>query len=333
VRVTPIERVGEKLRLLAQTKLPGAVEYLDLDDYREIVAAIRRLDVRGAPAIGIAAAYALAVAASREQRSDWEFLETVANDLRNARPTAVNLVWAVDRTMAALRSDGPTDHEQRLARLWREAEEIHEEDRIMCDKIGSYGEGLISDGDTILTHCNAGALATGGPGTALAVIYACQAAGKTVHVYADETRPLLQGARLTAWELMQEGIDVTLICDNTAATLMKQAAIQHVIVGTDRIAANGDVANKIGTYSVAVLAAHHGVPFYVAAPMSTFDSGTPDGDAIPIEKRAAEEVTEGFGVRTAPDGVKVYSPAFDVTPRSLVSAYITDQGIRPGGRG
>jgi len=332
VRFKPIERVGERLRLLAQTKLPGEIEYLDFDDYHDIIAAIRRLDVRGAPAIGIAAAYALAVAASREQRSDMEFMDRVASDLKEARPTAVNLAWAVDRVLLSLRGDTSGEHERRLDRLWREAEVIHEADRVMCDRIGRYGESLIADSDAILTHCNAGALATGGSGTALAVMYACQAAGKTIHVYADETRPLLQGARLTVWELMQEGINVTLICDNVAGGLMKQGRIQHVIVGADRIAANGDVANKIGTYSVAVLAQYHKIPFYVAAPMSTFDDSTPDGDAIPIEQRVAEEVTESFGRRIAPAGVDVYSPAFDVTPQSLVSAYITDQGIKPGGR-
>jgi methylthioribose-1-phosphate isomerase len=332
MKFTPIERVGEKLRLLSQTKLPTEVVYEDYDDYRDIIGAIKRLDVRGAPAIGIAAAYALAVAVSSARRFDPEFINQVAEDLKAARPTAVNLAWAVDRVLDRLRQRPPADLDQTLSALWSEAEAIHDEDRIMCDKIGEYGASLVSDGDSILTHCNAGALATGGSGTALAVIYACHKAGKNVTVFADETRPLLQGARLTVWELMQEGIDATLICDNMAGLLMKQGRVQRVIVGTDRIAANGDVANKIGTYSVAVLAAHHGLPFYVAAPMSTFDPNTPDGASIPIEQRSPEEITEGFGRRTAPNGVAVHNPAFDVTPRELVTAYITDEGIKPGGR-
>ncbi len=332
MKFKPIERRGEKLRLLSQTKLPLDVVYVDYDNHRDIIGAIKRLDVRGAPAIGIAAAYGLAVAASNAGRSDLEFIGSVAEEMKAARPTAINLSWAVDRVMARLSREGRTDHADGLALLWSEAEAIHDEDRVMCDKIGEYGATLIADGDAILTHCNAGALATGGTGTALAVIHACQKAGKNVAVFADETRPLLQGARLTAWELVQEGINVTLICDNMAGLLMQQGKIQRVIVGTDRIAANGDVANKIGTYSVAVLAAHHSLPFYVAAPMSTFDPKTPNGESIPIEQRAAEEITEGFGRRTAPPGVAVCNPAFDVTPRELVTAYITDEGIKPGGR-
>jgi methylthioribose-1-phosphate isomerase len=216
--------------------------------------------------------------------------------------------------------------------MWGEAEAIHEEDRLLCERIGKHGAELIKDGDTILTHCNAGALATGGIGTALGVIYTCRDQGKNIKVFADETRPLLQGARLTAWELQQEGIDVTLICDNVAGMLMRQGEIDHVIVGADRIAKNGDVANKIGTYSVAVLADRHGVPFYVAAPYSTYDNELASGDRIPIEERSPVEVTEGFGKRTAPAGVKVYSPAFDVTPHELVTYYITDEGLKPGGK-
>ncbi len=203
----------------------------------------------------------------------------------------------------------------------------------MCERIGQQGASLIHDGDTILTHCNAGALATGGIGTALGVIYTAQEQGKRIKVFADETRPLLQGARLTTWELQQAGIDVTLICDNMAGTLMRNGRIQHAIVGADRIARNGDTANKIGTYSVAVLADYHVVPFYVAAPMSTFDPNTATGNDIVIEERSSAEVTNGFGKRTAPDGVAVYSPAFDVTPKELISCFITDQGLKPGGRG
>ncbi len=325
-RVKPIERVGSKLRLLAQTRLPLAVEYLELDNHRDIIAAIRRLDVRGAPAIGIAAAYGLAVAAEKAGRTDDEFLQQIGAEIKAARPTAVNLFWAVDRALGAVLSGSSGSTEGRLRRLWAEAEAIHEEDRLMCERIGRFGAELIQNGDTILTHCNAGALATGGSGTALAVMYACQAAGKKIKVYADETRPLLQGARLTVWELQQAGIDVTLNCDNVAAALMQAGKVDHVIVGTDRVARNGDVANKIGTYGVAVLANYHSVPFYVAAPMSTFDADTSTGAEIAIEERAPEEVTEGFGRRTAPPETKVYAPAFDVTPFALVTAFITDQG-------
>lgn len=328
----PIERVGSRLRLLAQTKLPTQMSYLELDDYRQIIDAIKCLDVRGAPAIGIAAAYGLAVAVEHGNRYDLEYLEQVAIEFKAARPTAINLSWAIDRVLNRLRDVGALNRTEVLELLWREAEVIHEEDRLMCASIGCYGVELIDDGDSVLTHCNAGALATGGSGTALAVLYACQEAGKKIHVYADETRPLLQGARLTCWELMQNGIDVTLICDNMAASLMQQGRINKVIVGTDRVAANGDVANKIGTYNVAVLARYHLTPFYVALPSTTFDDDTPTGADIEIEERDPGEVTEGFGQRTAPAGVDVYSPAFDITPFELVTAFITDTGIRPGGR-
>ena len=332
MRFKTLERVGGKLRLLDQTKLPLQVEYLDLDDYREIIKAIKQLKVRGAPAIGIAAAYGMAIAVEQSRDHSREYIEKVASHFRAARPTAVNLAWAVDRVLAKLSVNVPESLEGTLSLMGGEAEAIHEEDRLLCERIGKHGTELIKDGDTILTHCNAGALATGGIGTALGVIYTCRDQGKNIKVFADETRPLLQGARLTAWELQQEGIDVTLICDNVAGMLMRQGEIDHVIVGADRIAKNGDVANKIGTYSVAVLADRHGVPFYVAAPYSTFDNELESGDRIPIEERSPMEVTEGFGKRTAPEGVKVYSPAFDVTPHELVTYYITDGGLRPGGR-
>jgi len=285
-----LERVGSKLRIIDQTCLPEELIYLEFDDYKSIIDAIKCMKVRGAPAIGIAAAYGLAVAMKQRGEFDIEYLEKVALEFKNARPTAVNLAWAVDRVVAHV------------------------------------------NGESVLTHCNAGALATGGIGTALGIIYTCHEQGKKLKVYADETRPLLQGARLTAWELMQEGIDVTLICDNTAGMLMCEGKVDHVIVGADGIAKNGDVANKIGTYSVAVLAKENRVPFYVAAPYSTFDNDIEKGEDIIIEERASEEVTEGFGRRTAPTGVKVYSPAFDITPYELVSFYITDKGVKPGGR-
>ena len=334
MRVVAVERCGNRLRLLDQTRLPGQLVYHDYDCYLDIIAAIKRLEVRGAPAIGIAAAYALAIAAERLTEGEFSLnrVRLLGEEIKAARPTAVNLAWAVDRLLGVLTEDNPGNHRQVVESLWREAEAIHKEDLTMCRKIGENGAELIRSGESILTHCNAGALATGGIGTALAVMYVCQEQGKKIAVYADETRPLLQGARLTAWELQQAGIDCTLICDNAAAVLMAQGRIDHVIVGADRIARNGDTANKIGTYSVAVLARAHNVPFYIAAPMTTFDDNTPSGREIVIEQRSAEEITEGFGTRTAPAGVKVYSPAFDVTPNDLITGFITDRGIRPGGR-
>ncbi|MEW5994321.1 MAG: S-methyl-5-thioribose-1-phosphate isomerase [Candidatus Zixiibacteriota bacterium] len=327
-----LARAGNKLRLLDQTKLPLKVEYVDYDDYPGIIDAIRQLKVRGAPAIGIAGAYALAVAIAKAQRHDREFVDKVAREIKNARPTAVNLTWAVERVLDRLNGAGPQSLDKTLDILWSEAEAIHEEDRRLCERMGQHGAELIQSGDSVLTHCNAGALATGGIGTALGVIYTCHQQGKKISVFADETRPLLQGARLTAWELQQEGIDITLIADNMAGMLMKQGRIDHVIVGADRIAKNGDFANKIGTYSVAVLAEKHGVPFYVAAPYSSFDNNIASGADIPIEIRSPDEVTNGFGVRTAPEGIKVFSPAFDVTPYELVTWYITEEGLKPGGR-
>ncbi len=332
MRFKTLERIGGKLRLIDQTKLPLQLKYLDLEKYHDIIAAIKQLKIRGAPAIGIAAAYAMAIAVQKAQKCDLDYIQKVAGEIKDARPTAVNLTWAVDRVLAKLQSCGSRSLEQTLSALWAEAEAIHEEDRMLCERIGKYGAELIKDGDTVLTHCNAGALATGGIGTALGVIYTCRDQGKNIRVFADETRPLLQGARLTTWELQQEGIDVTLICDNVAGMLMRQRKIDHVIVGADRIAKNGDVANKIGTYSVAVLAKEHHVPFYVAAPYTTFDNEIESGDQIPIEERSPLEITEGFGKRTAPEKTKVYSPAFDVTPHELVTFYITDRGLKPGGR-
>jgi len=333
VKVKALQRVGDKLRLIDQTRLPGDLVYNDYDDYHEIIKAIQRLEVRGAPAIGIAAAYALAIGVVQSGLHEIEQIEAIGQTIKNARPTAVNLAWAIDRALSRLKQEAPDNLAAILKLLWHEAETIHEEDRLMCARIGEHGAALIGDVDAILTHCNAGALATGGIGTALGVIYTCCDQGKNISVYADETRPLLQGARLTTWELMQEGIDVTLICDSMAAVLMADRRINHVIVGADRIAINGDTANKIGTYGLAVLAKHHDVPFYVAAPSSTFDEIIETGRDIPVEQRTAEEITEGFGRRTAPDNVQTFSPAFDVTPNELVSAFITDTGVRLGGRG
>ncbi len=327
-----VSRSDGGIRLLDQTKLPTEVIYKDLTDYRDIIVSIKKLEVRGAPAIGIAAAYALAIAAKQTVVTDFTALGKLADEIKAARPTAVNLMWAIDRMVSAATAAGFTSNQQLVDFLWHEAEAIHNEDRELCRKIGEFGATLIKNGDTILTHCNAGAIATGGIGTALGAIYTAHQQGKKIAVIADETRPLLQGARLTTWELQQAGIPVTLISDNMAGMMMKQGRISLCIVGADRIAKNGDAANKIGTYSVAVLARHHNIPFYVAAPYSTFDDATPDGDAIVIEERTPEEVTHGFGRQTAPNGIAVYNPAFDVTPFELITAYVTDRGIRSGGR-
>ncbi len=332
VKIKGIVRAKNGIRIIDQTALPAKLKYLQLDNYKSIITAIKRMQVRGAPAIGIAAAYGLAIAVAKSKKFDFAFINKVAEELKASRPTAVNLFWAVDRMVARSKKESPANLNQALTVLWDEAERIHDEDRRMCLAIGENGAKLIKSGDTILTHCNTGALATGGIGTAMGVIYICRDQGKKIKVFADETRPVLQGARLTAWELMQEKIPVTLICDSAAGTLFQQGRIQHVIVGADRIALNGDVANKIGTYPLAVLAQRHGVPFYVAAPSSTFDAKINSGSEISIEERSPVEVTNGFGTATAPKGVEVYSPAFDVTPRELISYYITDKGVTLGGR-
>ncbi len=331
-----IHAKDKKLILLDQTALPEKLIYNEYTDFRDVIGAIKRLEVRGAPAIGIAAAYAMALAAEVDAAVDVILLRAIMKDvgreIRAARPTAVNLAWAVDRVLAAAEKYQGHSLDEFRSVFWDEADAILAEDQAMCDAIGRHGAALLPDMCTILTHCNAGALATGGIGTALAVIYKAVEMGKKVAVHADETRPLLQGARLTCWELMQNDIDVTLITDNMAGYLMSLGKIDAVITGADRITKNGDVANKIGTYSVAVLAHRHGIPFYVAAPASTFDKNLESGGDIIIEERASEEVTEGFGRRTAPVGIKVFNPAFDITPHELVTAYITDTGILSGGR-
>jgi len=319
------------VRIIDQRLLPAELRYEECRDVESIWRAIRQLRVRGAPAIGIAAAMGLVLAA-RSVRADSAAavvaeLERAAEYLRTSRPTAVNLFWAIERMLAAARRAQALPAAELKQRLWSEALAIAEEDRRMCRSIGRHGAPLVPDGAGVLTHCNAGGLATAEYGTALAVLFAAKESGKRFQVYVDETRPLLQGARLTAWELMQHGIDTTLICDNMAADLMRRGRVQMVVVGADRIAANGDVANKIGTYSLAVLAQAHGVPFYVAAPASTFDLATPTGSAIPIEQRPAEEVTRGALGPIAPAGVRVYNPAFDVTPAHLIRAIITDRGL------
>ncbi|MEZ6035497.1 MAG: S-methyl-5-thioribose-1-phosphate isomerase [Planctomycetaceae bacterium] len=320
-----------QLHLLDQTQLPTHVGNIICTTADDTWHAIRKLQVRGAPAIGVAAAYGLVLGlqGARNFSLD-EFLnevDRVAAYLSTSRPTAVNLFWALDRMQKHARSAAAQSAAACHDYLLAEARQIEAEDQAMCSAIGRHGSPLLSSGMSILTHCNAGALATAGDGTALAIMFQAAAEGKQIHVFADETRPLLQGARLTTWELQQRGIPVTLICDNMAAQVMKEGRVQIVITGADRIAANGDAANKIGTYGVAVLAKYHGIPFCIAAPSSTFDLSLPDGNSIPIENRATDEVVAGFGKQTAPEKTDVYNPAFDVTPSELITAIITENGI------
>jgi methylthioribose-1-phosphate isomerase len=322
------------LRLLDQTLLPTECREIDCTSVEQVWEAIKKLRVRGAPAIGVAAAYGVVIGTRSARNADRRVfdqrLREVSDDLATSRPTAVNLFWALDRLSQVARALPSATATQVHDRLFAEARAIETEDRDMCAAIGQHGAELLPDGCGVLTHCNAGGLATAGDGTALAVIFTAAAQGKSIQVYADETRPLLQGARLTAWELQQRNIPVTVICDSMAGWVMKERRVQAVIVGADRIAANGDTANKIGTYSVALLAKAHGIPFFVAAPSSTFDLSLASGDQIPIEERAADEITHGFGRQTAPPGVAVFNPAFDVTPAELISAIVTERGvIRP----
>ena len=326
-----IEWADGRIRMIDQTLLPTEFKQIYCDDIASVWEAIKSLRVRGAPAIGIAGALGAVLGIWDSTATTYDAfaaeLKSATDYLATSRPTAVNLFWALDRMNRTAAENACLEIPALKARLLAEAQEIIEEDKAMCRAIGQHGMALLDENDTILTHCNAGGLATSDYGTALAVMFSAHEAGKNIRVFADETRPLLQGARLTTWELMQAGIDVTLICDNMAAQVMKEGKIQCVIVGADRIAANGDTANKIGTYNVAILAEAHGIPFYVAAPTSTLDFALKTGDEIPIEQRAAAEVTEGFGKVTAPEGVKVYSPAFDVTPAALVSAIVTEKGV------
>jgi methylthioribose-1-phosphate isomerase len=320
------------LTLIDQTRLPLELVELTCTSVETVWEAIKQLRVRGAPAIGIAAAYGVVLGLQQtEGNSEGAFFAHLAKTieyLAGSRPTAVNLFWALDRirrTAESLR--GKHQPAQIHALLLQEAIAIHEEDRQLCRAIGKHGAELIKSGSGVLTHCNAGGLATAEYGTALSVFFTCQDQGKAIQVFVDETRPLLQGARLTAWELAQRGIDATLICDNMAGQVMREGKVQAVVVGADRITANGDTANKIGTYSVAVLAHAHGIPFYVAAPTTTFDLTLATGDQIPIEQRASTEITHGFGRQTAPDGIAVYNPAFDVTPARLIRGIITERGV------
>lgn len=320
------------LVLIDQTRLPLELVELECRAVETVWEAIKSLRVRGAPAIGIAAAYGvvlgLQTAASDDPSIFNRRLEEVAEYLAGSRPTAVNLFWALERMkkkgQELLAQRSATDV---AAAMLAEAQAIHEEDRSICHAIGRFGAELLGDGSGVLTHCNAGGLATAEYGTALSVFFTAQDQGKRLHVFVDETRPLLQGSRLTAWELAQRGIQATLICDSMAAQVMREGKVQAVIVGADRITANGDTANKIGTYSVAVLAHAHGIPFYVAAPTTTFDLSLDSGEQIPIEQRSASEITHGFGRQTAPAGIDVYNPAFDVTPARLIKAIITERGV------
>ena len=334
-KIATLHWVGDAaghLRMIDQTLLPTEFREIDCRDAATVWEAIRSLRVRGAPAIGIAAAYGLCVGLQPVRTADeaafFAELDRVVAYLGASRPTAVNLTWALERLRrVALDARSENSPSEVFDLLLTEAKAVHEEDRRMCRAIGRFGAELLRDGQGVLTHCNAGGLATADYGTALAVFFAAHESGKRLHVYADETRPLLQGARLTAWELGQRGIQTTLICDSMAAQVMREGRVQGVVVGADRIAANGDTANKIGTYGVALLAAAHDIPFYVAAPSSTFDLSLADGSLIPIEERAAEEITHGFGRQTAPAGVNVYNPAFDVTPAKLIKAIICEHGV------
>jgi methylthioribose-1-phosphate isomerase len=323
----------EGVRFIDQTKLPLEESYVLATDYEQVADVIVTMVVRGAPAIGVSAAYGVALGAIRSQaKTAQEFapeFEKVCARLAGTRPTAVNLFWAIDRmkrVFAALRASNPSIIEVR-ERLLAEAHAMYEEDIAACKAMGAFGGVLLPEEGGVLTHCNAGALATCGYGTALGVIRSAVEQGKRIHVYADETRPFLQGARLTAWELMADGIPTTVICDNMAASLMRAGKIKAVVVGADRIAANGDFANKIGTYNVAILAKEHGIPFYCAAPWATIDTATSSGDAIPIEERPAKEVTHHGGKQLTPHNVGICNPAFDVTPAKYVTAIITERGV------
>jgi len=316
-----------RVDLLDQTRLPVEEVWLQIETVDQMAEAIRQLRVRGAPAIGIAAGYGVALALREPSETPAEEALEAIEALAQTRPTAVNLFFALGRMRGIVDRYGGASDEELRARLLAEARAIHQEDVEAGRQLGEHGLSLLRDGMTVLTHCNAGGMATSGYGTALAPFMLAKERGVDVRAFVDETRPLLQGSRITAWELAKVGIPATLITDSMAGHVMQQGRIDAIIVGADRIAANGDVANKIGTYALAVLAHAHGVPFYVSAPLSTVDLDTPDGAGIVIEERSRDEVTHGFGRQTAPEGVAVYNPAFDVTPARLVSALITEQGV------
>ena len=325
----PVEFLDNKIKIIDQTQLPGKLVFLELHNYTDVVAAIKEMKVRGAPAIGVAAAYGIALGAQNiKAETKAKFLrqfDKILQAFTAARPTGVNLFRAIDRMKKAAETASEVPGIKQA--LIDEAKKIHTEEEAATRRLSQLGAGLIKDGFTVLTHCNAGALATAGYGTALGVIKAATEQGKKIEVIATETRPLLQGARLTAWELMQENIPVTLITDSMAGYFMSRLKVNCVIVGADRIAANGDTANKIGTYTLAVLASENGIPFYVAAPTSTIDLSLNSGEQIPIEERSPEEVTSIGGIRLAPKGVTAANPAFDVTPHRYITAIITEKGI------
>lgn len=325
--IQPLRWSGDHLELVDQRALPLRESWIACRTWQDVALAIRDMIVRGAPAIGIAAAYGMALAAREADALPAEarpaLLRQAAEGLIAARPTAVNLAWAVERQQARAASGGPGHFEELLG----EARRIHEDDVTANRRMAEFGAALLPAGARVYTHCNTGALATGGHGTALGIIRTAYAAGLLRHVWVGETRPRLQGARLTMWELLQEGIPATLVTDGTAAPLMARGEVDAVVVGADRVARNGDVANKIGTYALALAARHHGIPFYVAAPWSTFDPATADGSGIPLEERDAGEITRAGDVALAPAGVRVWNPAFDVTPAELVDAIITERGV------
>jgi methylthioribose-1-phosphate isomerase len=322
--VETLEWTDAGVVMIDQTRLPRETVFVTCTDYREVATAIKDMIIRGAPAIGVAAAMGIAIGVQKE---DLSAFDEICDTIRKTRPTAVNLFWAIERMRGLFASLAGQPVEIIRERLIEEAKAIKEEDIACCRAIGKHGADLVPDGKIVLTHCNAGALATAGYGTALGVIRGAVEQGKKIAVYADETRPFLQGSRLTAWELQQDGIDVTIITDNMAGHFLKSGNIGCVVVGADRIAANGDVANKIGTYSVAVLAKENAVPFYVAAPISTLDLSLPSGEHIPIEERSSREVTEIQGVHIAPEGLAARHPGFDVTPHRYVHAIITERGV------
>lgn len=330
----PVETIAwknGKVRYVDQTRLPHKLKFVDCDNVARLWRAITRLEVRGAPAIGIAGALGvvLGIKDSKAKNFDnfYREVQKVSKHLASSRPTAINLFWALARMECVAESNKDKPIAKIKKKMLAEALKILDEDKLSCRDMARYGADLVKSGDTILTHCNAGGLATADYGTALGVLFESKAHGKRIRVYADETRPLLQGARLTVWELMQEGIDTTLICDNMAASLMAKGRIDKIFVGADRIASNGDAANKIGTYNLAVLARYHNIPFYVVAPLSTFDFRIKTGKDIPIEERDGDEVRSIGGKFIAPKKVKVYNPAFDVTPNELITAIVTEKGI------
>ena len=329
--IKTIEWIEGKVKIIDQTKLPQKLEYIYCKDVETLREAISSLKIRGAPALGIAAAFGVVLgikdSSAQDHLSFQKEMEKVIDGLAHSRPTAVNLFWSLRRMRDCAEKNKDKEIKEIKAILEKEALQIIKEDKRCNRQIGENGASLIEDGETILTHCNAGALATADYGTALGIIYRAKEKGKKVKVYIDETRPLLQGARLTAWELLREGIEVVLICDNMAGQVMQEGKIDKVLVGADRVAANGDIANKIGTYMLAVLAKENGIPFYVACPFSSIDLSLSSGKAISIEQRNSSEITNGWGKRIAPQGIKTYNPAFDVTPARYIKGIITEKGI------